>query len=463
MFPKGKKEGFFMKNKDLTVGDPKKVLIGFTIPLFISVIFQQLYNIADSVIAGKFAGEDALAAIGASYPITMIFMAVAVGSQIGCSVVISRYFGAGDHKAAKTCITTSMLCGLILSALLTLLGVLFSPQLMQLVNTPDNIFSDGCLYLRIYTAGFVFLYIYNVTTGIFNSLGDSKTPLIFLIISSVGNVFLDLLFVAVWNMGLAGAAWATFIAQGISCILSVIVLKKRTNNMETQEKAAIFDKKILKEITSVAIPSILQQSFISIGNLFVQYVINGYGSSVIAGYSAAIKLNTFAITSFTTLGNGISSFTAQNLGAGKLDRVKKAFRTAIALAFAVAALFVIAFVCFGRPLLNMFMNEDATELAMQTGLDFLRIVSPFYLIVCIKLICDGIHRGSESMGCFMASTFTDLILRVIFAFALSAIWGVTGVWIGWPISWFCGTLLSFIFYIKGTWLKKYNSRTEERS
>lgn len=452
---------FMMKNKDLTVGEPKRVLIGFTIPLFISVIFQQLYNIADSVIAGKFAGESALAAIGASYPITMIFMAVAIGSQIGCSVVISRYFGAGDHKAAKTCISTSLLGGLVLSAALTVFGVIFSPQLMQLVNTPSDIFDGGNLYLRIYTAGFIFLYIYNITTGIFNSLGDSKTPLVLLIISSLGNIALDALFVIAFDMGVAGVAWATFIAQGASCILSVIVLKKRTDSMKTEEKAPVFSKKALSEILTVAIPSIIQQSFISVGNLFVQYVINGFGSSVIAGYSAAVKLNTFAITSFITLGNGVSSFTAQNLGAGKLDRIKSALKAALMFAFAVAAVFVICYAGFGRLFLYMFMNKDTTELAMQTGLDFLHIVSPFYFMICIKNIIDGVLKGSESMGYFMITTFTDLILRVILAFVLSSFWGATGVWIGWPISWFFGTALSFIFYITGVWQKKYNARLAE--
>ena len=181
-------------NKDLTVGKPGKVLVEFTLPLFISVVFQQFYNIADSVIAGKFAGEDALAAIGASYPITMIFMAVAIGCQIGCSVVISKHFGAKNFEKTKICITTSLIAGFILSSLLTLLGVVFSPFLMEIVNTPENIFVGGNLYLKIYTGGFVFLFLYNVTTGIFNSLGDSKTPLYLLISSSIGNIILDALF-----------------------------------------------------------------------------------------------------------------------------------------------------------------------------------------------------------------------------------------------------------------------------
>lgn len=452
-----------VKNKDLTVGDPKKTLVYFTIPLFVSVIFQQLYSIADSVIAGKFAGESALAAVGASYPITMIFMAVAVGSQIGCSVVISRYFGSGNIKATKTCVTTSLIAGFVISALLTLLGVLFSPQMMNLVNTPQDIFNDGNLYLKIYTGGFVFLYIYNVTTGIFNSLGDSKTPLCLLIGSSVGNIILDAVFVIVLKWGVAGVAWATFIAQGASGIISVILLYIRLKSMVISENAPIFSTKSLKEIASIAIPSILQQSFISIGNMFVQYLVNGFGSSVIAGYSAAIKLNTFAITGFTTLGNGISSFTAQNLGAGKIDRIKTAFKAGLVFSVSIAIVFFAVYFIFGKQLLYMFMNEDSTELAMNTGLNFLRIVSPFYIIVCTKLICDGVLRGSESMGCFMASTFTDLVLRVVLAFVLSNFWNETGIWIGWPISWFMGAALSVFFYVNGIWLKKFNAHHGENA
>ena len=211
-------------NKDLTVGSPGKSLIMFTIPLFISVMFQQMYNIADSVIAGKFAGEDALAAIGASYPITMIFMAVAVGCQIGCSVVISKHFGAGNMPMTKTCISTALISGTVLSAVLTVVGVLFSGVFMQWVQTPDNIFDDGCLYLMIYTGGFVFLFIYNVVTGIFNSLGDSKSPLFLRIGCSIGIVFLDCFFIIRFQMRVAVAACATFIAQGAACLLALFLL-----------------------------------------------------------------------------------------------------------------------------------------------------------------------------------------------------------------------------------------------
>lgn len=442
-------------NKDLTVGSPGKSLIMFTIPLFISVMFQQMYNIADSVIAGKFAGEDALAAIGASYPITMIFMAVAVGCQIGCSVVISKHFGSGNMQMTKTCISTSLIAGAALSAVLTLVGVLFSGVFMQWVQTPDNIFGDGCLYLMIYTGGFMFLFLYNIVTGVFNSLGDSKTPLYLLIASSIGNVILDCVLIIPLKMGVAGAAWATFAAQGAACILALFLLFRRVKSMKIRG-GKLFSGRALGEICKVAVPSVLQQSFISVGNLFIQYMVNGFGSSsIVAGYSAAIKLNTFAITCFTTIGNGMSSFTAQNIGADKPERIKKGFRSSLFFSLGTAAVFFLLFFLLSEPLLSLFMNGDSSQLAMDTGVDFLRIVAPFYFIVCIKLLCDGVLRGSEAMGCFMAATFTDLILRVVLAAILSNAMGeVRGIWLSWPGAWIAGTVMSVVFYLTGMWSRK---------
>lgn len=441
-------------NKDLTTGSPGKSLIMFTIPLFISVMFQQMYNIADSVIAGKFAGEDALAAIGASYPITMIFMAVAVGCQIGCSVVISKHFGSGNMQMTKTCISTSLIAGTALSAVLTLVGVLFSGVFMQWVQTPANIFDDGCLYLMIYTGGFVFLFLYNIVTGVFNSLGDSKTPLYLLIASSVGNVILDCILIIPLQMGVAGAAWATFAAQGAACVLALVLLFRRVKSMNIQG-GKYFSGRALVEICKVAVPSVLQQSFISVGNLFIQYMVNGYGSSIVAGYSAAIKLNTFAITCFTTIGNGMSGFTAQNIGADKPERIKKGFRSSMFFSLVTAAVFFLLFFLLSEPLLSLFMNGDSSRLAMDTGVDFLRISSPFYFVVCIKLLCDGVLRGSESMGCFMAATFTDLILRVVLAAILSNAMGeVRGIWLSWPGAWIAGTIMSVVFYLTGMWSRK---------
>ena len=441
--------------KDLTEGNPQTVLWKFTIPMFISVIFQQLYNIADSVIAGKFAGENALAAGGASYPITMIFMAIAVGSNIGCSVVISQLFGAKEYGKMKTAVFTTLISSAALSAALTAGGLLGSRGLMMMINTPENIFTDGALYLRIYLGGFLFLFLYNVATGIFTSLGDSKTPLYFLIGSSIGNIFLDIWFVAGFHWGVAGVAWATFLAQGAACVLALMTLAQRLKRVQTAEKYELFSGDMLKRISRIAVPSILQQSFISVGNIFIQSLVNSFGSSVIAGYSAAIKLNTFTITCFTTMGNGVSSFTAQNLGGGRIERVKKGFGAGIKMCLLAAIPFFIVFFIFGENMIQLFMSGDGGGTALETGKVFLRIVSPFYFVISVKLIGDGVLRGAGAMRLFMIATFTDLVLRVLLSYILAGIFGVTGIWMSWPIGWSIATVLTCVFYRQGRWAQKY--------
>lgn len=428
--------------RDLTIGKESKVLIKYTLPMFVGVAFQQFYNIADSMIAGRFAGEDALAAVGASYAVTMLFMAVAVGCQIGCTVVVSRLFGAKDFTKMKTAIFTILISGFVLSSLLSMVGVLFSPVFMKLLKTPKNIFSDSELYLKIYIAGFIFLFLYNVVTGIFNSLGDSKTPLFFLIGSSLGNVFLDWLFVAVLKKGVAGVAVATFIAQSLAGIAAFFVLLLRLKKIKTLEKPKLFSKKMLLEVAEIAVPSVLQQSFISVGNVFIQKLVNNCGSSVIAGYSAAIKLNTFAITGFTTLGNGISSFTAQNLGAGKKDRIRTGLKAGVKFSLAVALVFFVAFFFVGEVFVTLFLDKESSVQALETGKIFLQIVSPFYFVICIKLICDGVLRGSAKMKAFMTATFTDLILRVVLAHILSGTYHEIGIFMSWPIGWTIAMFLS---------------------
>lgn len=436
--------------KDLTKGNVRPVLWSFTIPMFISVVFQQLYNIADSAIAGRFAGEDALAAVGASYPITMIFMAIAIGCNVGCAVVISSYFGAGDIRRMKTAISTTLIASTVLAVLLTIFGLLTSSYLMQMMNTPHNIFDAGDIYLKIYIGGMVFLFYYNVATGIFTALGDSKTPLYFLIGSSVGNVVLDYLFVAVFHFGVSGVGWATFLAQGIAGILAVITLLRRVEKLPSGHgKVMLYSKSMLRRIAKIAVPSILQQSFVSVGNIFIQSLVNSFGSAVIAGYSAAIKLNTFTITSFSTLGNALSSFSAQNIGAVKIDRVRKGFRAGTMLAWIIAVPFFVLFFFFGNEMLRIFM-ENPTGGAMKAGMAFLKIVSPFYFIISLKLLADGLLRGSSAMIGFMVSTFTDLILRVILAYVFAGLFGSTGIWMSWPVGWSISAIISLLFY-RYTW------------
>lgn len=438
-------------NKDLTVGRPESVLWRFCMPLFGSIIFQQLYNIADSFVAGKFIGENALAAVGNSYEITLIFIAFAFGCNMGCSVVVSKLFGAKDYHKMKTAVYTACIFSAIVCAVLMLIGIAGSGALLRLIRTPDEVFADSKLYLDIYAWGLPFVFFYNIATGIFSALGDSKTPFYFLAVSSTANIGVDIWFVKAFQMGVAGVAWATFLCQGISCVLAMFVVFRRLAKIEGKEKAAIFDTQILMQIVEIAIPSTLQQSFISLGNIVIQSIINGFGAPVMAGYSAAVKLNNLVITSFTTLGNGISNYTAQNLGAKKLARIKEGFRVGIKMVWMLSLPLFLLYFFGGSIVLKLFMDQP-TELAMQTGLNFLRILSPFYFVVSAKLVADGILRGAGLMSRFMVATFTDLILRVVLAFAFSmTALGATGIWCAWPIGWCVATVVSIWFYRRGPW------------
>lgn len=432
---------------DLTKEHPDKTLWRFWLPMMFSVAFQQIYNIADSMIAGKFAGEDALAAVGASYPITVIFMAFAVGMNLGASVIVSRLFGAGDRKGVKRAVTTAFASSLSLAVILTVYGYFFCRNMMEWIHTPQNIMQDGVLYLKIYVFGLIFLMLYNVCTGIFTALGDSRTPLWFLLGSSAGNIVLDLLFVAKLHWGVAGVAWATFIAQGISAVLALVTLLVRLQKFAGKERVPLFDRKLFVQILAIAVPSILQQSVLSVGNLFVQDIVNRYGSAVVAGYSGAIKLNTFAINIFMTLGSCLSSYTAQNIGAGKQERIPMGFRTGLKLSELTALPFVVLYFGLGQQMMGLFLNAESSA-AIHAGVMFLRIVSPWYFMIVVKLMTDGIIRGSGAMIYFVIATIPDLILRIGFALMLSPRFGSTGIWMAWPFGWIAATVLTIIFYRK---------------
>ena len=387
---------------DMSQGRPAAILWRFTIPMLLSAVFQQLYNVADSVVAGRFVGEDALAAVGASFPITMIFMAVALGSNTGCSVIISQLFGAKETARMKTAVSTSVIAILALSALLTAGGFLFCEPLMRLLGTPENVFADSQLYLNVYIGGL------------------------------------------------------TFLCQGVASVLAAWTLFRRLRGVPAPERHPLFSWRMLGRIARIAVPSILQQSFISVGNLFIQSLVNGFGSAVVAGYSAAVKLNTFALTGFTTLGNGLSSFTAQNIGAGRPERVKQGFRAGAGMTLCVAVPFIAAFVFAGPQMVRLFLSAPSAD-ALAQGTLFLNIVAPFYVLISLKLAADGVLRGAGCMGQFMTATFTDLILRVILAFLLAPRFGAAGIWMSWPLGWAVAAALSLGFYFTGGWRKRVGS------
>lgn len=440
-------------NRDLTVGNPWTVIWRYCLPLFGSIVFQQLYNIADSLVAGKFIGESALAAVGNSYEITLIFIAFAFGSNMGCSVLVAQLFGAKRYGDMKTAVNTAFVSIAALLAVLMTFGLLFGGDLLRLINTPENVFADSKLYLDIYVLGLPFLFFYNISTGIFSALGDSKTPFVFLAASSLANIAADVFFVKGLKMGVAGVAWATFICQGISCVLAVIFVFRRLASLRTEEKSALFSGAALRKIAVVAVPSILQQSSISVGNIIIQGVVNSFGSGVMAGYSASVKLNNLVVTSLTTLGNGISSYAAQNIGAGKTDRVREGARAGLKLVWMICVPVVIIY-WLGAGRLVSFFIDAPSEAALDTGILFLRILSPFYFVIAAKLVLDGILRGASLMKQFMMGTCTDLVLRVVLALVLAAPFGICGVWSAWPVGWSAGLLAAVLFYKKGPWTKK---------
>ncbi len=441
---------------DMTIGNPFKILWTFSLPMLLSSLFQQLYNIVDSIVAGKFIGVNALAAVGASYPITALFIAVAVGSSMGCSVVVAQIFGSKKYTTMKSAISTAIISLTSLSIILTILGSIFCKPLMRLLHTPENIFSDSALYLQIYISGIIFLFLYNTATAIFNGLGDSKTPLYLLIFSSIFNIILDLVFVITFKMGVSGVAWATFIAQGLSSILAIVCLIMRLRKIEVTEKYPYFSSYILKRISRIAIPSIMQQSFISVGQICVQGLVNSYGAIVVAGYSAAFRVHTIALTSMSTMSSALSSFTAQNIGAKKISRVREGYKAAVAITLSICGGILILFLILAPKLIGLFVDSSESIDVINVGTEFLRTLAPFYLVVGLKMVCDGVLRGAGAMKDFMFATFSDLILRVALSFILASIIGYSGIWWAFPLGWIIGTALSVYFYYKGTWKPSIN-------
>ena len=371
--------------QDMTVGNPAKTLIVFAIPMILGNLFQQLYSLVDSMIVGRFVGEEALAAVGSCFAITMLFIAVAIGASMGASVIVSQLFGAKRYGEMKKAISTALISLLIVSILCTGIGLLVKDGLLGLLDTPENIFRDASTYMRIYFLGMPFMFLYNALSSIYNALGDSKTPLGFLIFSSVLNVGLDLWFVIEYGMGVAGVAWATLIAQGVSAALSFVVLVWKLQRMlkSLEQDAADagesgwYSFPLFVMMLKVAVPSIIQQSIVSISMMSVQNIVNQYGSSVVAGYAAAQKIDSVAIMPMQAVGNAMSSFTAQNIGAKQYERVQKGYRASYPMIFIINAAIWIVLRLGGEPFLGLFLESGSGSVAMQTGLDYLSLVSVF--------------------------------------------------------------------------------------
>ncbi len=398
-----------MKNIDYLVTEKSaKALIRFAIPMIIGNLFQQAYTIVDSAIVGRYVGETALAAVGASYALTAIFICIAIGGGIGASVIISQHFGERRYGVMKTAIFTAMTAFLAISLLLGGVGLCFSRQIMEALNTPADAMEIAVVYLNIYFYGLPFLFMYNIVSSLFNALGESRIPLYFLIFSSVLNVALDLYLVAVRDMGVAGAAYATFLAQGISAVLSFLVFLRTLRQF--QEKAErYFGREEFVAMSRIALPSILQQSTVSIGMMLVQSVVNGFGTQILAGFSAAMRIESLCIVPMAAIGNAVSSYTAQNIGADKKERVTEGY---------------------------------------------LRFIGFFFCLIGFKMAVDSLLRGAGDVKAFTIANLVNLSIRVLLSKYAAPIWGVAMVWYAVPIGWLANFVISFCHYRTGKWKKR---------
>lgn len=443
-----------LKKYNMLKDHPGKSLVVFALPMIIGNLFQQFYNMADSIIVGKFVGEDALAAVGASYSLTTIFIMAAIGGGIGSSVLISQYFGAKEYEKMKTSIYTALISFFGISIFLFIFGLLTKDQLLLSLNTPANIFADAALYLQIYFVGLPFLFMYNILSAVFNALGKSEIPLYLLIFSSLLNIVLDLFMVIVLKMGVAGVAIATVIAQGVSAIISFYILVKIIETYDTGIKhIKKFDTSMLKTMIVVAVPSILQQSIVSIGMVLVQSVVNTFGSSVLAGYSAGMRIESICIVPMIATGNAMSTFAAQNLGARQQERVREGYLGSykIVISFAVVTALIMAI--FYKPIISIFLDVASSSEAYKVGIDYLRFISYFYIFIGLKSVTDGLLRGAGDMRVFTIANLVNLGIRVFVAYQFAPIWGVSAVWYAIPMGWAANYVISFLYYRTGKWLK----------
>lgn len=482
-----------MKSDYLTSKPAFYALFVFSLPIIIGNLFQQLYTMVDSAVVGRFVGEQALAAVGASYSLTVVFICVAIGGGVGSSVIVSKYFGARNFSAMKTAVSTAFLTFLGISVFLGAVGIVINRPLLVLLKTPSDALDMALVYLRIYFLGLPFLFMYNVISSMFNAIGNSRIPLIFLIFSSVLNVALDFLFVAVFKTGVAGAAWATLIAQGLSCVLSFAVFMRTLGKFKESEdedaeagkdvgffgenscgstrsggasfcggsltcggyrKFRFFDGRELSSMAKIAIPSILQQSTVSIGMMLVQSVVNSFGSEALAGYSAFSRIASIAIVPMAALNNSMSSYTAQNIGAGKPERVVKGYRAANLMVAFFAVTLCLCIEIFYRPLISLFIGDGGSETALRTGQAALRFEGFFYCWIGFKMACDGLLRGAGDMKVFTLANLINLSIRVVVSVVCAPRFGIEWVWYSVPMGWFMNFVISFAEYRTGNWKKR---------
>lgn len=439
---------------NLTTQPPARSLFFFSLPMIIGNLFQQFYNMADSIIVGQLVGESALAAVGASYSFTTVFIMIAIGGGIGASVLTSQYLGAGKHKEMKSSVYTFLITFAVFSILLALIGFWINPTVLKLLKTPPNIMDDAVLYLQIYFVGMPFLFMYNILSANFNALGKSKIPLYLLIFSSILNIIMDLWMVGGLGLGVKGAAIATVIAQGIAAVISFLILMRLLGTYKIEGRVDKFRSDMFVTGVKIAIPSIVQQSIVSIGMLLTQSAVNQFGSSALAGYSAGTRLESICVVPMIATGNAMSTFTAQNLGAGKPERVRKGYRAAYGIIISFGVALILISQLFYKPIVSAFVDAGSSQVAFQTGTDYFRFIGLFFSFLGFKAITDGILRGAGDIKVYMFANLVNLSIRVAVAQLCSPIWGIELIWYAVPMGWAVNYFISYLWYRTGNWKKK---------
>ncbi len=439
-----------MKNDYLITENPLKALIVFAIPMIIGNLFQQAYTMADSAIVGRLVGEKALAAVGAAYSLTNIFICVAIGGGMGASVIVSQYFGHGNYGKLKKTVYTALVSFLVISVMLGVIGLAFSKNIMIAMNTPVEVLDMSVTYLQIYFLGLPFLFMYNVLSSMFNALGKSRIPLYFLIFSSAFNIVLDWVFVEDFALDVAGVAWATLIAQGVSVLGSFTVLRKELKKLEGASDG-IFEAEELLPMAKIALPSILQQSTVSIGMMLVQSVVNSFGAESLAGFSAGMRIESICIVPMAAVGNAISSYTAQNIGAGQLKRVSKGYVQANKMVIFFGVVICVILELFPTQFITLFLGADGSQVAIATGYGYLVFMGFFFFMIGFKMAADGVLRGAGDMKLFTIANLVNLSIRVIMAMTLAPRFGIAWVWYAVPIGWTANFVISYLEYRTGKW------------
>lgn len=438
--------------KDLTRGNEGKLILRFALPMLLGNVFHQLYNIIDSIIVGNYIGKEALAAVGASFPVIFVFFSLVLGITSGSTVVISQYFGAGEDEKVKRSIETLLIFLFFSSIGISILGIRFSREIFLLLRLPEEVIPMAEQYLKVFFGGVIAFFGFMGISASLRGLGDSMTPLYFLIISTVFNIGFDLLFVIVFGWGITGVAFASIIAQGGAFVTAIFYLNKTHQIIQLSLFKLRFDKSLFRKTLRIGLPTGIQQTVIAAGMMALVWIVNDFGTNVIAAYSVAARVNSLATLPAMNFANALATFVGQNLGAKKEFRVKSGYIATLKMSSFVSITVTLVVVMFGDFIMGLFTEDPQV---IQVGREYLTIVGSFYLIFSAMFSTSGVLRGAGATLIPMITTILSLwAIRIPGAYLLSQRFGETGIWWAIPIGWFMGLLMSYAYYLTGKWKNK---------